>query len=214
MSKVKICGLSREEDIEAVNLVLPDFIGFVFAQSRRRVDMKTAVVLKEKLDPRVGTVGVFVNERIETIAEIYQSGVIDWVQLHGDEDDGYIKRLKDSCGCPVIKAVGVGDVLPSLPALPDYLLFDTLPALPDYLLFDTLSEQRGGTGRTFDWGVLKRYRGLPFFLSGGLSVENVAAAIHTLAPFCVDVSSGVETDGVKDADKIKKFVQTVRRNQQ
>jgi len=198
MSKVKICGLCREEDIEAVNIVLPDFIGFVFAQSRRRVDMKTAVVLKEKLDPRVGTVGVFVNERIETIAETYQSGVIDWAQLHGDEDDGYIKRFKDNCGCPVIKSVSVGDVLPSL------------PALPDYLLFDTMSKQRGGTGRTFNWDVLKSIRGSRFFLSGGLSAANVAEATHTLAPFCVDVSSGVETDGIKDADKIKKFVYTVR----
>ena len=198
MSKVKICGLSREEDVEAVNLVLPDFIGFVFAQSRRRVDRITAAELKEKLDPRIGTVGVFVNERIELIAETYQSEVIDWVQLHGDEDDGYIKRLKDNCGCPVIKAVSVGDVMPPL------------PSLPDYLLFDTLSEQRGGAGRTFDWDVIKSFRGSPFFLSGGLSVANVAMAIKTFAPFCVDVSSGVETDGIKDADKIKKFVCTVR----
>ena len=198
MSKVKICGLSREEDVEAANLVLPDFIGFVFAQSRRRVDMIAAAALKEKLDPRIGTVGVFVNERIETIAEIYQRGIIDWAQLHGDEDDGYIKRLKEYCGCQVIKAVCVGDALPSL------------PVEPDYLLFDTLSEQRGGTGRTFAWDVIKSYRGLPLFLSGGLSAANVAAAIHTIAPYCVDVSSGVETDGIKDAGKIREFVHTVR----
>ena len=164
--------------------------------------MMAAAALKEKLDPRIVTVGVFVNERIETIAEIYQRGIIGWAQLHGDEDDGYIRRLKDNCDCPVIKAVSVGDVLPPL------------PALPDYLLFDTLSEQRGGTGRAFDWGVLKSYRGSPFFLSGGLSAANVAAVIHALAPFCVDVSSGVETNGKKDADKIKEFVHTVRRIQQ
>jgi len=198
MSKVKICGLSREENIEAVNRVLPDFIGFVFAPSRRRVDIRTAALLREKLDMRIWTVGVFVNDDINAVTEIYQNGIIDLVQLHGDEDSGYIKRLKAKCGCPVIKAVVIGDVLPSL------------PVEPDYLLFDTLSEQRGGIGRTFNWGVLKGYRGLPFCLSGGLSATNVAASIHMLNPFCVDVSSGVETDGIKDTDKIEKFVCTVR----
>ena len=199
MSKVKICGLSREGDIKAVNLVLPDFIGFVFAQSRRRIDWVSAAALKKILDPRIAAVGVFVNERINIIAEAYQSKVIDWVQLHGDEDDGYIKSLKEECGCPVIKAVRVGEIPPSL------------PAGPDYLLFDALSEQRGGAGKTFDWNVLESYRGPPFFLSGGLSTANVDMAIQKLAPFCVDISSGVETDGIKDADKIKNFVHTVRR---
>ena len=198
MSRVKICGLSREEDVEAVNRELPNYIGFVFAPSRRRVDRITAAALKQRLDPRIEAVGVFVNEEINIVAEVYNDGIVDLVQLHGDEDSGYIRRLKDNCGCPVIKAVGIGDVMPSL------------PVEPDFLLFDTLSEQRGGIGRTFDWGVLNGYRGLPFFLSGGLSIANVAASIHTLAPFCVDVSSGVETDGTKDAGKIKRFVDEVR----
>ena len=198
MSKIKICGLSRKDDIEAVNRVLPDYIGFVFAPSRRRVDIKTAALLKEKLDPRIEAVGVFVNESIENVADIYKNGIIDLVQLHGDEDGGYIKRLKNYCGCPVIKAVGVGSVL------------SFLPVESDYLLFDTLSEQRGGTGKPFDWNIVKEYHELPFFLSGGLSTRNVVESIRLLAPYCVDVSSGVETDGKKDADKIEKFVCTVR----
>jgi len=98
----------------------------------------------------------------------------------------------------VIKAVGVGGAL------------SPLPVEPDYLLFDTLSEQRGGTGRPFDWNIIKKYRGLPFFISGGLSTRNVADSIRLLAPYCVDVSSGVETDGRKDTDEIEKFVYTVR----
>ena len=199
MSKVKICGLSRMEDIAAVNRALPDFIGFVFAQSRRKVDIKTAAMLKEKLDPRIKAVGVFVNEEIGVIAEICQDGVVEWVQLHGDEDDAYIRRLRETCGCRLIKAVGVGGAMPSL------------PAEPDFLLFDALSPQRGGAGRSFDWNLLKDYRGLPFFLSGGLTVENAAASIRMLNPFCVDVSSGVETDGVKDAAKIENFVTLVRK---
>jgi len=201
MSKVKICGLMRREDIAAVNLALPDYIGFVFAPSRRRIDIKTASMLKELLDPKIKAVGVFVNEDIRTILEIAQSGIIDLIQLHGDEDEGYISRIRENCDCPVIKSVGVCDALPPL------------PRLPDYLLFDTASAQRGGTGRTFDWQALKEYRGIPYFLAGGLSSENAADVIRLLSPLCVDVSSGVETDGFKDPEKINEFVQLVRRLQ-
>ena len=134
MSKVKICGLSCEEDIAAVNRVLPDFAGFVFAPSRRRVDPETAARLKARLDPQIRAVGVFVNEDLEIVAQMYGKGIIELAQLHGDEDDGYTRRLKENCGCQVIKALGVGDKLPPR------------PVEPDYLLFDTLSEQRGGLG--------------------------------------------------------------------
>ena len=201
MSKVKICGLSRAEDIQAVNRVMPDYIGFVFAPSRRQVNAKTAARLKEILDPKIEAVGVFANEDINAVREIYQSGIIEQVQLHGDEDDNYIRRLKDLCGCRVIKAIGVGDRLPPLP-----------PAA-DYLLFDTLSAQRGGTGQAFDWHVLYDYCGLPYFLAGGLTVDNVADSLCLLNPFCVDVSSSVETCGAKDAEKIETFVSLVRRHE-
>ena len=201
MSKIKICGLRRIEDIEAVNHALPDYIGFVFAQSRRRVDIKTAVMLKEKLDIGIKAVGVFVNEDISAISEIVQSGIIDLIQLHGDEDDLYIERLKEICDCPVIKAVGVGSTLP------------LLPKAADYLLFDTISTQRGGVGKAFDWNILNEYHNMPYFLAGGLSTENVSEALSQLLPFCVDVSSGVETDGFKDPEKINEFVQLVRRTQ-
>jgi phosphoribosylanthranilate isomerase len=199
VSKVKICGLSREEDIETVNRVLPDYIGFIFAQSIRRVDLRTAAVLKEKLDSRIVSVGVFVNENIDIIAETYKSRIIDLVQLHGDENGSYIKQLKDICGCRVIKAVRVGNALPPL------------PIEPDYLIFDAQSDRRGGAGKTFEWNILKNYSGTPYFLAGGLSPENVADVIHMLAPFCVDVSSGVEKDGKKDSGKIERFVYSVRR---
>jgi len=198
MSKVKICGLSRVEDIVVVNRVLPDYIGFVFAPSRRRIDTKTAQQLKAKLDPQIKAVGVFVNESINNVAETYQNGIVDVVQLHGDEDDDYIRLLKDVCNCQVIKAVGVGEALPPL------------PKGADYLLFDTLSQQRGGIGKTFDWSVLHDYNGPPYFLAGGLNAHNVVDSLELLAPFAVDVSSGVETDGVKDAEKIEMFVTLVR----
>ena len=198
MSKVKICGLGRVEDIETVNRVMPDFIGFVLAPSRRRIDIKTAAELKVKLNPRIEAVGVFVNEDINVVASICKNGIIDIAQLHGDEDDLYIKQLKEICGCRIIKSIGVGSVLPPL------------PENPDYLLFDTLSDQRGGIGKCFDWHTLKGYHGVPYFLAGGLTIDNVAASIRLLNPFCVDVSSGVETKGSKDAEKIEKFVEIVR----
>ena len=198
MSKVKICGLSRAEDIYIVNRALPDYIGFVFAPSKRRVTIKTAAMLKAKLDPRIEAVGVFVNAEISGIAEIFKEGVIDLAQLHGDEDGAYINRLKELCGCMVIKAAGVGDSMPAL------------PAGPDYYMFDTLSVRHGGTGRSFDWEILSKYSGPPYFLAGGLTAGNVSDALKRMSPYCVDVSSGVETNGVKDADKINDFIQKVR----
>jgi len=199
MSKIKICGLSRIEDIVAVNSVLPDYIGFVFAPSPRRIDGKTAIILRECLDHRITTVGVFVNQEIETIADLWRRGVIDLAQLHGDEDTDYIARLKAICGCAVIKAIGVGDELPSL------------PEKADYCLFDSLSSKRGGSGKAFNWSLLKHYYGSPYFLAGGLTVANISNAINYLAPYCIDVSSGAETNGIKDPDKIKEIVRLVRK---
>jgi phosphoribosylanthranilate isomerase len=198
MSRIKICGLSRIEDIIIVNRVLPDYIGFVFAPSIRQIDGRTAAMLKEQLDSRIKAVGVFVNHDIGVVAGLYQSGVIDLVQLHGDEDDSYITRLKERCGCPVIKSISVGDTLPPL------------PQNVEYYLFDTLSGKRGGTGEAFDWNVLRTYSGLPYFLAGGLNIANIPEAIHKLSPFCIDVSSGAETEGKKDTDKIHQIVRLVR----
>ena len=200
MTKIKICGLSRKEDIDAVNIALPDYAGFVFAPSKRRIGATLAEELKNRLDRRIEAVGVFVNEEPEAIAEIYKSGIIDMAQLHGDECDEYVKRLKGLCGCRVIKAVGVGGQLPQL------------PEMQDYLLFDTLSERRGGTGRAFDRGLLEGYRGPPYFIAGGLGLGNVAEVIAALSPYCVDVSSGVEENGAKDAAKILEFVRRARQN--
>ncbi len=198
MSKVKICGIFRPEDVDAVNSALPDYIGFVFAESRRRVSAAKAASLRERLDMRIRAVGVFVNETIETVSEFCRSGVIDIVQLHGDEDGEYIRRLKEMCGCPVIKAIGVGETRPPL------------PSGADFLLFDTLSRSRGGTGRAFDWGVLEDGVRQPYFLAGGLSAGNIAEAVRRLHPYCVDVSSGAEIDGKKDSAKIEEIVRIVR----
>ena len=237
MSKIKICGLSRAEDIDVVNCVMPDYIGFVFARSRRQVSIQKAAELKERLDLCIIAVGVFVDEDVRAVAGAYRKGIVDVVQLHGSENDDYIRKLKDSCGCTVIKAVGIGGAVPgNLPVQADYLLFDTLtqPKKPPTIALNPVqaSEVRnpaaspaqeksnmnpsqspafGGVGKAFDWNLLKNYCGQKYFLAGGLHQGNVRDAIELLSPYCVDVSSGVETCGVKDGDKIENFVRTVRK---
>ena len=197
--KIKICGLCRLEDIDAVNYAMPDYIGFVFAKSKRQIGKKMAATLKKKLDQHIPAIGVFSNQPIAFITDLYQNGIIDGIQLHGAEEDEYIRRLRRSCQCKIIKSVSIDNKLP------------VLPKAADYLLFDTASEQGGGTGKPFNWNILANYQGPPYFLAGGLTSENISDALRHLLPFSVDVSSGVETSGVKDLNKINNFVQMVRR---
>ncbi|MCL2045153.1 MAG: phosphoribosylanthranilate isomerase [Oscillospiraceae bacterium] len=198
MSKVKICGLRSFEDIAAVNSAMPDYIGFVFAESRRRIDFETATMLKNRLDGNIKAVGVFVNENAEIIIDLCNHGVIDMIQLHGDEDGKYIENLKNSCSCPVIKSVSVYDAIPAY------------PKNADFLLFDTLSTQRGGSGEAFQHEILIGFNEKPYFIAGGLTVHNISQAITMLQPYGVDTSSGVETNGLKDPIKIHDFVKAVR----
>ena len=203
MTKIKICGLTRIQDIEYVNEALPDFIGFVFANSRRRVSIDTAIQLKNLLDCRIKAVGVFVNENISSIKQLCQSNVIDYVQLHGDEDEEYLANLSQQISKPIIKAIRVKD-------LSSILAAQQLSC--EFLLLDTFSDKEyGGTGKTFDWTLAGDVT-KPFFLAGGLNSCNAKAAIDCSKPYCLDVSSGVETNGVKDRSKIIDIVSLVRNN--
>jgi len=197
MVKVKICGLTRPQDIEAANAEAPDYIGFVFARSRRRVTPWQALKLRDTLDPGIIPVGVFVDEAAGTILSLARDGVIDIIQLHGSEDEKYIGELKSMTDKPVIKAVAVqkkGDAQRWEQSSADYLLLD---------------HKSGGTGQVFDWDLIGQTC-KPYFLAGGLSPENVAQAIMKTHPFAVDVSSGVEANGVKESEKIKQFIRRVR----
>jgi len=202
MIRIKICGLTREEDIAAVNRCLPDYIGFVFAESRRQVSPGQARLLKAKLDKRIKAVGVFVNESIEAIAAQCNAGTIDLVQLHGDEGEDFVLELKQRVDCPVIKAVRVKN--------PEQLLAaQTLPC--DLLLLDTYSEgQYGGSGLTFDHSLIPELQ-KPFFLAGGLHLDNVEQAVKDSHPWGVDISSGVESKGIKDEVKIRAIIARVRK---
>ena len=203
MTKIKICGLTRTEDIEMVNEFLPDYIGFVFAKSRRQVSAEQAKELKNKLRPAIKAVGVFVNEKPENIAEIANQGIIDLIQIHGDEDAAYCRQLRKLTKAITIKVVRV-EREDDLIGIEE---FDC-----DYYLFDTLSSKDyGGTGKAFDHSLLyNKEIKKPFFVAGGLNQDNVAAVIEVIKPFGVDTSGGVETDGIKDANKIKEFIKQGR----
>lgn len=202
MAKIKICGLRTEADIDYVNEFKPDFIGFVFAKSKRQVTAEQAKVLRSKLSGDIIPVGVFVNEPVSNVAELINEGIIDIAQLHGDEDEAYVAELKGKLTKgQIIKAVRVKsreDIEKSRNIAADYILFDTYRA-----------DAYGGTGATFNWQLLKGYD-RPFFLAGGINAENVSEAIKLTTPFAVDVSSAVETDGYKDREKIKGFIDSVR----
>ena len=191
MVKIKICGLSRPCDVEAVNIEKSDYIGFVFAPSRRRITPQQALELRKELCPCIIPVGVFVDEEIENIISLIQNGIIDAVQLHGSEDESYVRKLKTLTHKPIIKAITVQD---------------KRMTAADYLMLDS---KGGGTGHSFDWNLVGTIE-TPYFLAGGLSPENIEEAINRTNPFAVDVSSGVETDGFKDSVKVKEFIRRAR----
>ena len=197
MTKIKLCGIQKYEDIDVVNELLPDYIGFVFAKkSKRFISYDMAKSLKKRLDKRVKAVGVFVNESIENIIYLVRNDIIDLIQLHGDEDREYISKLKNYVNTPVIKAFRIqskSDINNLYKEGSDFILLDA----------------GAGDGKTLDESILKDFKD-DYFLAGGLSSDNICEKINTLHPFGVDVSSGIETDGKKDADKMRKFVKLVR----
>ena len=201
MAKIKICGIKRQEDIDSINAAIPDYIGFVFAKSKREVTPEAADAMKKRLSPNIKAIGVFVDAEIGFISGICEKNIIDVIQLHGAETPDYITKIKTVTGKPVIKAF-------SMKNNEEIGKAENSPA--DFILFDTYSpEAAGGTGRTFDWNMVKNIR-RSFFLAGGLNIFNIEVAFRELNPFCFDVSGGVETDGFKDKNKITDIIKLVR----
>lgn len=197
--KIKLCGLTRPCDIEAVNELQPDYIGFVFAKkSRRYVSPEKAKELKAMLAPGIQAVGVFVNEEPEQIAALLEAGTIDVAQLHGQEGEREIRRLRELTDHPLIQAFRIDteqDVERANASTADYVLLDS---------------GAGGTGTVFDWDLLQAIR-RPYFLAGGLDTENLGTVKAKLNSYGVDVSSGIETDGYKDKEKMTAFVAAARK---
>lgn len=214
MQKIKLCGMMKPCDIEYANRVKPDLVGFIFANTRRKISHAQAKQFREALDAEIPAVGVFVNEDISVITSLVQNGCIDMIQLHGEEDADYIRRLREICDVPVIKAVKVQMVEQIRQAA----------ALPvDYLLLDTYRKGvLGGTGEAFDWELLREAKivagdtaegelfGKPYFLAGGLHAGNLREAA-ALGSYGLDVSSGIETDGSKDFTKMVEVMELVRK---
>lgn len=198
--KIKFCGLFREEDIEYVNKLNPDYIGFVFAKSKRQITKEKAIGLKNKLKSNIKVVGVFVDEDIEKIIDLLSNGVIDIAQLHGnerEEDIKNIKNIKNKSKKQVIKAIRVTtseDIESWKNSCADFLLLDN----------------GQGTGKTFDWNNIKNLN-RPFFLAGGLSIDNIKEAIEKVSPMAIDISSGIESNGVKDYEKMKEVMKILER---
>lgn len=197
LTKVKFCGLTRVEDIETVNELRPEYIGFVFwEKSKRNIIPAEAKKLKAVLRDDIKAVGVFVDEDIETVKKISDEDIIDVIQLHGKENDDYIKNIKRLTGKTVIKAYKIRseeDIIKANESVADYVLLDA----------------GMGQGKTFDWKLIKGMN-REYFLAGGLDIDNVEEALKTLQPYAVDVSSGIETEGKKDREKMKSFMEIVR----
>ena len=198
MVKIKICGLKRMEDIEIVNKYKPDYIGFVFADSKRKVSHDFARKMKQNLDPSIKSVGVFVDADIDEILNLYNGGIIEIAQLHGRESEDYIKKLrqKSNCHLKIINSIEMSDKT-------DLLNYDD--SMADYLLLDGGK----GSGKTFNWQLIRNDLKKEFFLAGGLNTDNIPLAIEEFNPFAVDLSSNLETDGYKDEIKIKKLMEAI-----
>ena len=198
-TKIKICGLRRREDILAVNEAKPDYCGFIieFPSSFRSVTADEVRELVKELDPEIRPVGVFVNAPMELVRTLLDDGTLALAQLHGQEDESYIRELKTYTDKLIIKAFSIkteADIKKAVRSEADYILLD---------------QGAGGTGETFDWSLVPAIK-RPWFLAGGLGCENLESAIHLLHPWAVDLSSSVETDGHKDPDKILEAVYAVR----
>lgn len=209
MAKIKICGITRKEDIQSVNKYIPEYIGFVFAQGRRRVSPGQAAMLIKVLDHRIKKVGVFVNESIEDISNIARTCSLDAVQIHGDESPDYLNRLREKldgeCWTDVTDKVEIwkGVRVKGADSLKDLKSYNA----DAYLLDAYVEGSYGGAGRTFNWELaVKAGEQGKIILAGGLDKHNVLKARNLVHPYAVDVSSGVETDGFKDETKIKDFI--------
>lgn len=200
MTRIKLCGLSRPEDIVAANALQPEYVGFVFApQSPRFVSPETAERLRRMLSPAIQTVGVFVQQDPQTVAALLNRGILDLAQLHGDEDAHYLVRLRRATKRPIIQAFrvqGAQDIADAMRSKADYVLLDA----------------GAGTGTSFDWNLLRQME-RPYFLAGGLDARNAGEAVARWHPFAVDVSSGIETNGYKDPIKMAAFVSAVRKEE-
>lgn len=202
LTKIKICGLRREKDVEMVNRYLPDYIGFIFAKSKRRISLEEGQILSRKLDSRIKKVGVFVNEDIEKVLEIAEEVKLDIIQLHGEEEIDYINSIGKKY--KIWKAIRVENEN-------DIKIIKKYKDNVDKVLLDSFHKNEyGGTGLNFNWNMIKNIEMEKIVLAGGINCDNILEAIKITQAKAIDVSSGVETDGFKDSKKIEDIILKVR----
>ena len=198
MVKIKICGIKRLEDIEIVNRYNPDYIGFVFADSKRKVSHDLAKELRNNLDSDIIPVGVFVDSPQDEILKLFDEGIIEIAQLHGSESEQYILDLKK-------KTDGELKTINAIEMTQEVDLLEYNDSNSDYLLLDSGK----GSGKTFDWSLIRKDIKKEFFLAGGLNSKNVTQAIDEFNPYAIDLSSSLETNGFKDENKIKEIMEVI-----
>ena len=201
MTQIKICGIKRDEDVAYINELKPDYCGFIvnFPKSHRSIDIGELESLAQAVSQGIKRVGVFVNDDINIISRLLNEDIIHIAQLHGNEDESYISKLRNLTSKPIIKAFTIksqDDVLNATKSSADYILLD----------------KGQGSGETFDWSLISSID-RPWFLAGGLGPDNLEEAIKNIRPYAVDLSSSVETNKVKDKDKISKVIDIVRRTE-
>ena len=198
-TKIKFCGLRREEDVKLAASLGAGFMGFILTDRFRRfISPEKVGLLKQFVPASCKTVGVFVDEPLDYVIESAELADLDMIQLHGSEDDAYIAEIKEKTGLPVIKMIkpeSIDDIITARQSMADLILLDS---------------GAGGTGKVFDWSLAEKL-GRDYILAGGLTPDNVGEAVERLKPFAVDVSSGVETEGIKDFSKMKAFAAEVRK---
>ena len=198
MVKIKICGIKRLEDIEIVNRYKPDYIGFVFADSKRKVSHDLAKELMNNLDSDIIPVGVFVDSPQDEILKLFDEGIIEIAQLHGSESEQYKKKKKK-------KTDGELKTINAIEMTQEVDLLEYNDSNSDYLLLDSGK----GSGKTFDWSLIRKDIKKEFFLAGGLNSKNVTQAIDEFNPYAIDLSSSLETNGFKDENKIKEIMEVI-----
>lgn len=196
--KIKICGIKNENEAKIINECMPDIAGFVFASGKRQIDINKAKILKKIINPEIETAGIFVEQNEDEILEIYNEKIIDIIQLHGDYDERTIKNLKEKTNAKIIKVIRVKE---------DFYKIETLA---DFILFDAYSKDKyGGLNKTFDWNI-KIISNVPYFVAGGINESNVVEMAEKLAPYGVDISSGVEVDGFKTKEKVFNIIKIIK----
>lgn len=195
--KIKICGIKNEDELKIINEACPDFIGFIFAKSKREITFNKAIELKKMLNPKIKAVGVFVDTPILEIVSFYKKNAFDIAQLHGEYSEDDILKLKSE-NIPVIKVIRVQEEAYNIETKADYVLFDNYK-----------KNITGGTNEAFNWNI-KIKSNVPYFIAGGLNQDNIKAMAQKLHPYAADVSSGVEVDGFKTKEKVFNIIKITK----